>query len=516
MTTRNMINPIAADLVPAVATPCFVVMEDRVLHNLRVTTQACGGVERLMPHVKTHRAAWLVALLLKNGVEAFKASTLAEVEMALAAGATRVTWAFPTVNPQNIGRFIELAAIFPQAELTGLVDSRQGLDVWTRMLDGAPRSIALRIDLDPGMGRTGVPMDQAALDLARAVARLGRFAGWHLYDGHIRGVYEERKVEVQKLADSLDALQSSLRDDGIDVDVVGACSYTFDLWPRAVMRHVSPGTWVYSNAQHLRELAHHDWVAAGFVLTTVVSTRNGTSTLDAGSKAISPDKPLRQRFQGVGDIVMMNEEHTVLRNDTLATGDRLLLVPEHTCTTAYLYSNALVRSVGGQWEYRDQLGNERSVAALTPSPPAGEQMPAGIDAPLQLEAPRMTESGRLPPTGGHYSLWRRAGGLIFVAGQVPRDPQRRILGDTIEEQTTAVLENLRLVLEDAGTDFSRLVRVQAYLSDIAEFQRFNAVYAKVMGGAAPVRTSIGCALNGVRIEIDAVAEPGDGAVSAQQ
>jgi D-serine deaminase-like pyridoxal phosphate-dependent protein len=365
MTTRNMINPIAADLVPAVATPCFVVMEDRVLHNLEVTAQACGGVERLMPHVKTHRAAWLVELLLANGVDAFKASTLAEVEMVLAAGATRVVWAFPTVNPQNIGRFIELAAAFPKAELTGLIDSRHGLDLWARLLDGASPSIRLRVDLDPGMGRTGVTMDEAALELAREVARLGRLAGWHLYDGHIRGEYDERKAEVQKLADTLEVLQSRLREDGIDVDVVGAGSYTFDLWPRSVMRHVSPGTWVYSNAQHLRELAHHNWEAAGFVLTTVVSTRNGTATLDAGSKAISPDKPLRQRFQGADEVVMMNEEHTVINSHTLDTGDRLLLVPEHTCTTAYLYSNALVRSLDGQWEYRDQLGNERSVIALT-------------------------------------------------------------------------------------------------------------------------------------------------------
>lgn len=128
----------------------------------------------------------------------------------------------------------------------------------------------------------------------------------------------------------------------------------------------------------------------------------------------------------------------------------------------------------------------------------------------------MTESSKQPSKGGHYSLWRRAGGLIFVAGQVPRDPERNILGDTIEEQTSAVLNNLRLVLEDAGTDFSRLVRVQAYLSDMSEFQRFNAVYAKVMGSAAPVRTTIGCALNGVRVEIDAVAEPGDGSISTQQ
>jgi 2-iminobutanoate/2-iminopropanoate deaminase len=142
-------------------------------------------------------------------------------------------------------------------------------------------------------------------------------------------------------------------------------------------------------------------------------------------------------------------------------------------------------------------------------------MQTRVVIPLQRETSPMTESNKQPSKGGHYSLWRRAGGLIFVAGQVPRDTERNILGDTIEEQTAAVLNNLRLVLEDAGTDFSRLVRVQAYLSDISEFQRFNAVYAKVMGSAAPVRTTIGCALNGVRVEIDAVAEPGDGPVSAQ-
>ena len=142
-------------------------------------------------------------------------------------------------------------------------------------------------------------------------------------------------------------------------------------------------------------------------------------------------------------------------------------------------------------------------------------MQTRVVIPLQRETSPMTESSKQPSKGGHYSLWRRAGGLIFVAGQVPRDTERNILGDTIEEQTAAVLNNLRLVLEDAGTDFSRLVRVQAYLSDISEFQRFNAVYATVMGSAAPVRTTIGCALNGVRVEIDAVAEPGDGPVSAQ-
>ena len=115
-----------------VSTPCFVVFEDKVLHNLKQTAEACGGIERLMPHVKTHRAPWIVKLLIAQGVEAFKCATPAEVEMALAAGAKRVTWAYPAVSPANLTRFLSLARTYKDARLTGMVDSEQGLGVRIR------------------------------------------------------------------------------------------------------------------------------------------------------------------------------------------------------------------------------------------------------------------------------------------------------------------------------------------------------------------------------------------------
>jgi 3-hydroxy-D-aspartate aldolase len=62
-----------------------------------------------MPHVKTHRAPWIVQLLPAQGVEAFKCATPAEVEMALAAGAKSVTWAYPAVSPANLARFLSHA-----------------------------------------------------------------------------------------------------------------------------------------------------------------------------------------------------------------------------------------------------------------------------------------------------------------------------------------------------------------------------------------------------------------------
>lgn len=343
----------------AIETPCFVIFEDEVRHNLRRTAAACGGVSRLMPHVKTHRAPWIVDLLLSEGVAAFKTATLAEVEMVLQAGAKNVTWAYPTVNAANVRRFVEAARHHADAELVGMVDSDLGLEIWRAALEDGPPNIRLRVDLDPGLGRSGAPLSATAVALARAVHSLGRLAGWHIYDGHVKGDLETRRSQVSALADKVAELQDLLRDKTITCDVVAGGSYTFDLWPADLVRYVSPGSWTYSSAQHDIELAHLGWHPAAFVLTTVISTRPGRATLDAGAKAISPDKPLADRFRSDGKIILMNEEHTVVESSHLRTGERVLLMPQHACTTAYLYDDALVRTSDGRWERRRQLGSAR-------------------------------------------------------------------------------------------------------------------------------------------------------------
>lgn len=342
-----------------IETPCFLIDEDGVRHNLRRTAEAAGGIQRLMPHVKTHRAPWIVSLLLEEGVAAFKCATLAEVEMVLVNGGPNVTWAYPTVNAANLHRFVELAKRFPDAHLTGLVDSDYGLAMWREALKGAPANIGLRVDLDPGLGRTGIAMSDDAVKLARAVHAIGRLAGWHVYDGNVKGDREARQLQVLALADRVRALRDALRNEGIETDVTGGGSYTFNLWPHDLASYVSPGSWTYSSAQHDIELADLGWRPAAFVVATTISVHNGTATLDAGCKAISPDKPLAERFRWDGRIMLMNEEHTVVESRDLKVGDRVLLMPQHACTTAYLYSDALVKTSAGAWERRPQLGSAR-------------------------------------------------------------------------------------------------------------------------------------------------------------
>ena len=111
-----------------------------------------------------------------------------------------------------------------------------------------------------------------------------------------------------------------------------------------------------------------------------------------------------------------------------------------------------------------------------------------------------------PPTAQPpYAASLRAGDFVFTAGQVPRDANRNVIGASIEEQAAAVFDKLRVALAAHGATLDDVVKMQVFLADMAEWPRFNAEYARQMGTSRPVRTTVGCDLNGVKVEIDAVA-----------
>lgn len=342
-------------------TPCLVIIEAAVVANIRKTIERAGGVKRLMPHVKTHRAPWIVALHIKEGVSSFKCATPAEVEMCLAAGAKEVLWAYPTANEKSISRVLNATSGVPKAQIIGLVDSKLGVDAWLRLLrDDLHSNISLMVDIDPGMGRTGIPLGGEALALANTLHEAGRFDGWHVYDGHIQNPAQiERREKVEAFADSLRTFFDQDMASDLSRNVIGAGSWTYDLWPTSIMTRVSPGSYVYTSTQHQAGLPEHSWRIGAYVLSSVVSQCGNTVTLDAGSKAISPDMKMHERFLGAGQIVSIKEEHSVVQSAELSVGMTVPLVPRHACTTAYLYQNALVLSECGAWVRRPQLGNQR-------------------------------------------------------------------------------------------------------------------------------------------------------------
>jgi len=119
-----------------------------------------------------------------------------------------------------------------------------------------------------------------------------------------------------------------------------------------------------------------------------------------------------------------------------------------------------------------------------------------------------TTSGASPI--GAYSQGLRVGDFIFVSGQGPLDPTTgKIVGETVEEQTARVLENIKAILAAGGATMADVVKVSAHLSDLELFDRYNKVYATYFPDPKPTRTTVGSQLLGILVEIDAIAYVGE-------
>jgi 2-iminobutanoate/2-iminopropanoate deaminase len=117
-----------------------------------------------------------------------------------------------------------------------------------------------------------------------------------------------------------------------------------------------------------------------------------------------------------------------------------------------------------------------------------------------------------PAAIGPYSQAVRAGNLVFTAGQIALDPATQlVVGPGITEQTTRVMENLKAILEAAGTSLERVVKATVFLTDFNDFAAMNAVYGMYLmpeGVAAPARTTVEVSRlpKDVLVEIELVAE----------
>jgi 2-iminobutanoate/2-iminopropanoate deaminase len=113
-----------------------------------------------------------------------------------------------------------------------------------------------------------------------------------------------------------------------------------------------------------------------------------------------------------------------------------------------------------------------------------------------------------PQPIGPYVQAVRVGQFVFTAGQIPLDPTSgRMVEGGIEEQTERVLENLKAILEAAGSSLSRVVRTTCFLADLEDFAAFNRIYAKYFGENPPPRTTVQAARlpAGALVEIDCIA-----------
>jgi 2-iminobutanoate/2-iminopropanoate deaminase len=112
----------------------------------------------------------------------------------------------------------------------------------------------------------------------------------------------------------------------------------------------------------------------------------------------------------------------------------------------------------------------------------------------------------VPAPAGAYSPGVKAGNLMFVSGQIPRDPATgNVVGDDIASQTRQTLANVERVLAAGGATLQNIVSVTVYLADENDWGEFDKTYRTVFSAPFPTRAVVGAQLRGIMVEISAVA-----------
>ncbi len=115
---------------------------------------------------------------------------------------------------------------------------------------------------------------------------------------------------------------------------------------------------------------------------------------------------------------------------------------------------------------------------------------------------------KAPKAIGPYEQAIKIGGFVYTAGQIPIDPQTgNLIAGGIAEQTRQVLENLKAVLEAAGSSLDKVIKATVFLKNITDFAALNEVYGEYLGKAKPARSTVAVAdlPRGALVEIDLVA-----------
>jgi 2-aminophenol/2-amino-5-chlorophenol 1,6-dioxygenase alpha subunit len=179
---------------------------------------------------------------------------------------------------------------------------------------------------------------------------------------------------------------------------------------------------------------------------------------------------------------------------------------------------------GKVWEYAPVWGTGCAIVELTPNPRKSIDWEKEFDEPgaiaasepevgtglethnVLAEGPRpedtpppapewlehVIRTDRAPKPVGPYPHARRVGDFLFLSGIGPRHPATGAIPDGIEAQTRACIENIRVILDEAGSSLEKILDVTVYLTDMkGDFDRFNKVYAELLGHVQPTRTTVG-------------------------
>jgi D-serine deaminase-like pyridoxal phosphate-dependent protein len=345
----------------SVFTPSILVYPERIEENIRRMIIMAGDVSRLRPHIKTHKIPEIIRLQVSHGIRKFKCATLSEVEMAAANGGDDILLAYPLVGPA-IQHFLKITDQFPETTFAVTVDSVSAASQLNRTALQKGKTVRVLVDLDNGMHRTGIAPEQAESLISFIQNNDGlRFAGLHIYDGHIHEVnFEERKTHADRDFESVGKLVRKLEEKGVIIEEM-ACggTPTFPVHALHKERTLCPGTPILWDAGYAQAIPDLDFLPAAVIAGRVISKPQGNICFDLGHKAFASEmEHPRLKFLDFepGNILNHSEEHLVVASGNAGDfeiGELVYALPKHVCPTMALHEKVYVvndHQVIGTWE----------------------------------------------------------------------------------------------------------------------------------------------------------------------
>ena len=335
------------DNIDELDTPALVVYPDRVKANINTLITNVHDVKQLRPHIKTHKSSEVSQMMLSAGITKFKCATIAEAEMLAEAGAPDVLLAYQPVGPKA-KRLLQLTQKFPKTKWSCLIDNTETAKHISCVFEQSGQVIGAYIDLNVGMNRTGIAVQNAVNLFGECQNLKGiSIAGLHVYDGHLRDAdFNIRTKRCDEAFAQVKAVQEEvLRKFGKAISIVAGGSPTFSIHCKRKDIECSPGTYIYWDRGYELLLQEQHFQHAALVITRVISKpADDLICVDLGHKAIASENPLAQRvfFLNAPELqpVGHSEEHMVFKTSAekkYNVGDVLYGVPYHVCPTVALH-----------------------------------------------------------------------------------------------------------------------------------------------------------------------------------
>ncbi len=338
--------------ISQIETPAIVVDLDMMERNLRrVADYARTHGLRLRPHTKTHKSPLLGKLQLDFGAVGLTVAKVGEAEVMVSSGTPDLLVAYPVLGESKLSRLMDVAA---RTSVTVALDGVEVADGLSRAAVARGLEIAVLVEEDVGLGRTGVGDLSSLLSLAKHVDSLPglRLAGFNFYPGHVKRMDDSGLAQLDALGQLVEDTVVAWKQAGLPLEIVsgGSTPALFHSHRLKALNEIRPGTYIFNDRNTIECGSCTLDDCAAHVLTTVVSTnRTGGLIVDGGSKTFSSDRLVTGGHATFGLVreapealfLKMNEEHGYIdlpeEHPGFRVGDRLRILPNHICVAVNLH-----------------------------------------------------------------------------------------------------------------------------------------------------------------------------------